>query len=324
MTPSTNQIKKPRSIMIYSDSRVGKTTNLYFLVKYLWEKYNKISRVIIGDPGGATPFIDSGMVDNGIVELFDFSYRQLAIADFRRLAKGYWPTYSSKGVEYFRSDSYCETTKEKWETIGGYFIDSMSSVGRLLISHCSDQQGGLGFKEAWSYEEDGETIRGLQQGHYGIVQKEIYKLHAHGFSLLPVQMLGWTALVGKGEDKRDRSSKYGPQLVGNASTPEIPTWFNDTFHFEKIIESKEDPNNKGVMIDVEKRVAWFIEHPDRETGISYLCGPRMMPEIYQGYLNTFKSGYIQLGLAKGIEKHYEALEILNRQFRENNKKGKGE
>lgn len=307
--------------MMYSDSRIGKTTNLYFLVKYLWEKHNLISRVIIGDPGGATPFLDSGMVDEGIVELFDFSYRKLAIADFRRLSRGYWPIINKAGNEYFKSDDYCLTPADKWPKIGGYFIDSMTSVGRLLISHCSDQEGGLGFKEAWSYEEDGETIRGLQQGHYGIVQKEMYKLHAHGFSLLPIKYLGWTALVGKGEDKRDRCTKYGPQLIGNASTPEIPTWFNDTFHFEKIVESREDPNNKGERIDVEKRVAWFVEHPDKETGIPYICGPRLLPEIYREYLGRFKDGYIPLGLTRGIDKHYEMLEILNRKFRDN-KNGK--
>ena len=308
--------------MIYSDSRVGKTTNLYFLVKYLWEKYQKISRVIIGDPGGATTFIDSGMVDEGIVQLFDFSYRPLAIADFRRLSKGYWPITNKAGTEYFRSDDYCMTSPETFSKIGGYFIDSMTSVGRLLISHCSDQEGGLGFKEAWSYEEDGETIRGLQKGHYGIVQKEIYKLHAHGFNLLPIQMLGWTALVGKGEDKRDKATKYGPQLVGNASTPEIPTWFADTFHFKRIIETKED--EKGQTISTEKRVAWFVEHPDKETGIPYICGPRLLPELYKEYIGVFKNGYIPLGLTRGIDKHYELLEIMNRKFRETKVKEKGE
>jgi len=313
-----NPILKPRSLMIYSDSRIGKTTNLYFLVKYIWETYGLISRVIIGDPGGATPFIDSGMVDEGIVQLFDFSYRQLAIADFRRLSRGYWPIQNTKGEEYFRTDSYCLTPPNIWDRIGGYFIDSMTSVGRLLISHCSDQEGGLGFKEAWAYEEDGETIRGLQQGHYGIVQKEIYKLHAHGFAMLPIRFLGWTALVGKGEDKRDRSTKYGPQLVGNASTPEIPTWFNDTFHFEKIIENREDAN--GVVTSMEKRVAWFVEHPDKETGIPYICGPRLLPEIYREYLGVFKQGYIPLGLNRGIDKHYEFLEILNRKFRDSKEK----
>lgn len=312
----------PRSLMLYSDSRLGKTTNLYFMVRYIWEKYGLISRVIIGDPGGATPFIDSGMVDDGIVQLFDFSYRQLAIADFRRLSKGYWPITNSKGDEYFRSDNYCLTPKEVWPKIGGYFIDSMTSVGRLLLSHCSNQQGGLGFKEAWSYEEDGEVIRGLQQGHYGIVQKEVYMLHAQGFSMLPVKFLGWTALVGKGEDKKDRSSKYGPQLIGNASTPEIPTWFHDTFHIEKIVETREDPDNKGVMVNVEKRVAWFVEHPDKETGIPYICGPRLLPEIYREYLGAFKNGYIPLGLNNGIDKHYQLMEILNRKFRENKVKEK--
>lgn len=306
--------------MIYSDSRVGKTTNLYFLVKYLWETYSQISRVIIGDPGGAAPFIDSGMVDEGIVELFDFSYRQLAIADFRRLSRGYWPILNSKGQEFFQTSEHCITPPEKWAKIGGYFIDSMTSVGRLLISHCSDQEGGLGFKEAWSYEEDGETIRGLQQGHYGIVQKEIYKLHAHGFAMLPIRMLGWTALIGKGEDKRDRSSKYGPQLVGNASTPEVPTWFNDVFHFDRILESKEE---NGAVVTTEKRVAWFLEHPDRETSIPYLCGCRLLPEIYREYLAGFKNGWIPLGLNKGIEKHYQMLEILNRKFRDSKESQKG-
>lgn len=301
---------KPRSCMIYADSRIGKTTQLYFIAKYIFETYGKISRIIVGDPGGCDPFIDSGMVERGEVQLFDFSYRKLAVADFRRLSRGYWPISNSKGEEWFRTDDRCLTSPEDFNKIGAYMLDSMTSVGRLLLSHCSDQEGGLGFKEAYLYEEDGESIRGLQQGHYGIVQKEIYKLHAHGFAMLPIPYLIWTALVGKGEEKRDKQTKYGPQMAGNASTPEIPTWFGDTFHLEKIIETKEDGTS------VEKRVAWFIEHPDRETGIPYICGPRLLPEIYREYLGLFKNGYVPLTLKSGIDTHYKVLEILNKKYRE--------
>lgn len=323
-----NDLIKPRSVMMYGISGSTKTSQLYNMAKML-VKMNpgKRVRMIHCDGGGYAPFVDSGMVERGEVEVFEYSNRQYALSDFRKLSEGYWPIwvkgsqYFSKWeegtTEYFQPEEICRT--RDWENIIAYFIEGMTSVGETLKSHCSNQTTGVGFKEAWKYEEESYTITGLTPGHYDIVQKELYDRHNRGFKNLPIPWLFWTALVGKGEDKQNRETVYGPQIVGNATTPKVPTWVMDCLHLSRekytVIPTKLEmnPANKGV--EVEGMVAWFVNHPDSQTGVPYLCKPRVMPEVYPKLLEYFPYGFVPLDYKHGIQLYFAVLEKLKKEER---------
>lgn len=298
-----------RTVMIYGESGDTKTTQLYHLAKYIIRKTGKKIRLIHGDLGGYAPFLDSGMIQRGEVELFDYKYRELALADFVRCSRGYWPRRLTSGELYFKTDNNCETTIEKWKEIGAYFIEGMASIGESLKNHCSNQETGVGFKDSWRYTEDDYTVAGLQPGHYGLVQKEMYA-RVTRFASLPCEWIVWTSLVGKGEEKMNQDSKYGPQLVGNASTPSIPNWFMDCLHLStETVLIKRAGSNEPVKED--RKVAWFRKHRSKYTDIEFLAKARCLPELYPKLLEKYPYGFVPLGYDKGIEKYFETLEELN-------------
>jgi hypothetical protein len=304
---------KPTSVMVYAPSGYTKTSQMYFMAKYIRETTGKIVRLIHSDPGGYAPFVDSGMIARGEIQVIDYSNRQFALADFRRLSMGYWPRLTTTGEEYFASVPECMTTPAEWGTIGGYIIDGISAVGELLKNHCSDQDEGVGFKPAWKYVEDGITITGLQEGHYGLVQKEIHSRHTKGFASLPIPWLCYTALLGKGEDKQKRETVYGPQIVGNASTPQAPSWFWHCLHLSK--ERYLDKTGK----ETEGMVAWFIGHNDPNTQVPYLCKCTILPDIYPKLLECFPYGFVPLGYDKGIDVYFKVLDVLRKKYLGENK-----
>lgn len=300
---------KPRSVMMYGSSGSTKTSQCYHLVKWILgkeENQGKHFRMIHSDGGGYAPFQDSGMIEDGRVRVFDMSNRKHALSDYRKLSGGYWPkimlnTKTQERVEYFQKDEKCET--KDWGKVAGYIIEGLASTGEALKTHISNQNEGVGFKESWKYEEDGETLIGLQQGHYGMIQKEVYERHMKGFNTLPVQWLIVTSLLGKGTDRKQGIDVYGPQLVGDASTPNVPGWFMDCLHLDIASwkEGEKEYNNKAV--------AWFTRHQD-SMGNPFLCKARCLPELYPELIKRFPMGFVPLGFKQGIEKYFIALEEL--------------
>lgn len=306
---------------MYADTGNTKTTQLYFFAKWLWEKYRLKTRLISGDGGGYVPFVDSGMIDEGITEVFDYNQSPVAIADMRRISEGYWPSRQSNGNYTFTTSPECMTPMQTevgritgWNEIGAYLFDSFTSLCTVLLGHCSDN-GNIGFKDSWKYTEDGYTIHGLQEGHYGIVQKEIHARFNRGVLMLPTRFIVCTALVEKGEDKA-KMPFVGPKGAGRADTPQIPTWFMDVFHLEKIYEE-----DSVTGVKTQQQVAWFMEHLDSSgSGAMHKCKPRILPELMPELLKYFPQGYVKLKYKYGIDSYYTVLEQILKQHKQEKEK----
>jgi|ERR1039458_2564197 hypothetical protein len=305
---------KPRSVMMYGISGSTKTSQLYHLVKWLIKQNpGKKFRMVHSDGGGWAPFEDSGMIERGEVEVFDLSASKNPFNDYRRLSDGYWPRPIKGGGMFFQKVEQCLTTPQEWENILGYVVEGLASTGEAIKAYISNQKEGAGFKESWSIiTEDGDTILGLQQGHYGIVQRELYERHMLSFNCLPIKWLLYSSLLGKGEDKNNRETVFGPQVCGNASTPSVPTWFMDCLHLnkEKYVIGKKDELGNVTEIETEGMVAWFARHNDTVTGVPCLCKPRVMPELYPGLLKYFPRGFVPLSYDRGITDYFRVLESL--------------
>lgn len=301
--------------MMYGVSGTTKTSQTYHLAKWILKQpgnEGKHFRIIHSDGGGWAPFEDSGMIERREVDIYNFGALSSGVlARFRFLSQGYWPRKVKDKDEYYlgKADA-CKTTPAEWERIAGYIIDGAESTCEALKNHCSDQTEGVGFKESWRYEEEGETIVGLQQGHYGIIQKEFSKAHHRGFSSLPIPWLIYTSKVGKGEDKERRETVYGPQIVGNAVTSSAPGWFMDCLHLSREKYQKKDGT------ETEGMVAWFTQHMDKDTGIPYLAKARCLPELYPKLLEYFPYGFVPLGFKNGIEVYFAVLDKLKKELQE--------
>lgn len=294
--------------MVYGASGTTKTTQCYHIVKWVLSKpgnEKKRFRVLHSDGGGYAPFEDSGMIERKQVELFDFSTTKSALRDFRYLQQGYWPRKVKGGGVYFRKDEKCLT--QDWENIAGYIVEGITSTAEVLKTYCSNREEGVGFKESIHFEDDGEHISGLTQGHYDLIQKEIFSAHTTGFKTLPVDWLIYTGLLGKGEDKQRRETVFGPQVVGNALTPRVPSWFMDCFHMDTATWKMGDTEKSGL-------VAWFTTHADLTTQIPCLAKTSVLPQVYAELLKAFPYGFIPIGLSRGLDLYYEKLEEMKEKF----------
>jgi hypothetical protein len=326
------------TVLIYAKSGMTKTTQLYHLIKWLSgydpnvQYTGKQYRIVTAELGNnIAPFEDSGMIDNKVVDIFDITGREKAFADVHRIAKGYWPRKIKGGGLLFETSEVCLTSPQKWEKIGGIFVEGFTSLANLWLNHSSDQvqfEGPnlkevrtMGYKPSFAFSEDGLTITGSQPAHYGIVQKEIHKFYQKLSGLVKtnnVPYLVFTALEGRGDEdlvlKRDANFVpafpiYGPKLVGTAYTSYVPSWFRHTLHLDK-----EKLKDKDGEVN-EKIVAWFVNHTNIDTNINYLCKPRILPELYPELMKVFQGGYVQIGFKRGIDKYFETLEKLRKEFR---------
>lgn len=304
-------MKKARTSCLYGNGGAGKTTQLYFVAKWLWETKGIRSRLISFD-GKYEQFTlgSPSLVEKGAVELIDVSNAGTALATVKRLAEGYWPRWNKKtSSQYFAPDKNCET--KDWEKIGAYLVDGLTPWGDLWLAHASDK--AVGFKAAWNYQEEEYTFNGSQDGHYGMVQREIKKTVKQGFNQLPVKYVMYTALVEKGiENYRRKRGKrgdanqgeqnvttlYGPAVAGQALTPFVPSWFCDCFHIDTV-ELDDGRKIKG---------AYYDEHLDETTDVKYLARVDILPEDVERMREKYKGGFIPLGLKRGIDKFYEWVE----------------
>lgn len=308
---------KPRGIMIYGESGSTKTSQVYHMVRWLHgtkEKpgrlYGKKWRMIHSDGGGYAPFEDSGMIEKGIVEVFDFGAFPYSLAGWRWLQRGFWPRDGK-----FGSTQDFATKPEEWEGIAGYIIEGLASCGETLKTHISNQKEKIGTQSySFVYDEEGEEFRGLNEGHYGVIQKELYSGHMKGFNTLPIKWLIYTSLIGMGKDKQKSIGEtvyvYGPQVCGNAATPQAPQWFMDCLHL-----SKERWIGKD-NVEKEGYVAWFIKHLDGLTQAPYLCKSRVMPELYPILLKQFPYGFVPLEFEHGIDLYFRTIDAINKKFKD--------
>lgn len=311
---------KPTSVMIHGITGSTKTSQAYHLVKMIHQQTGKKFRIIYSDGGGYAPFADSGMIEQGIVDVFPFTNRQYALADIRKLSRGYWRrwvlnnqlyyNYVPGATEYFAADNNCLTTAEEWNGIAGYLIESMTSTAEMLKVHISEADTKVAFKESYKYEEDGELFSGLDRGHYGIIQKEIYARHMRGFSTLPIQWLIWTAQTCLWESMKGDSRKYGPQVTGTASTPIVNSWFDHSFHV-----AKERYIDIATQQEIEGYVAWFCEHYEVDglgNRTPYMAKIRTLPELYPALIAKYPYGFCPLDYTKGLARLFETLDELKR------------
>lgn len=291
---------KPRSTIIYGVSGEGKTSQLYFIAKYLKKtRPNKKVRLISGDGGGYNPFQDDPeMIKSGFVEALDISAAKNPLSLIRTLMQGYWP--NSKG-----QIAPSEEFRKGLNDVCAYLVEGTSSISQLWLNNMSSTPGGVGFKLGTDYEEEGYTFGTLQQGHYGIAQQELYKVIVHGFETLPVEHVIFTGLVDEGLDSQKRSKVYGPKAAGDAMTGHITSWFSNAFHIGEVAAK----NTEGQ--DITVKVAWFQNHLDKENGLTYLAKVSMIPSEFAEFRKLYPNGFIQLGLTKGLDKFFEFVENRN-------------
>jgi hypothetical protein len=307
-------------MLYYGKSGIGKTANLKMLAKWFYEKYKLKIRMIHCDGGGYRPFFDSdNLIGKGIVEVFDNTNREFALADIHRLADGNWPNAKGDLERDANNENKAYLAKQLAKNeIGAYFIEGVTSLSETLLSHFSDKltEGPVGFKASYLYQEQEYILGGMDKGHYGIIQRELHKLIVKHFGQLPVKLIVWTAKPRLAIDKDSGGEPLlGPEGAGNADTQKLPGWFENCLHFDKFAARIQRADKS---IDTQEiRVAWFQEHnievfingaPVQGRALAKSSCPA---ERYEEMLQGFPGGYVRLGFQRGIDKYIEFLEGLD-------------
>lgn len=304
---------KPRTLLYYGKSGIGKTANLKMIAKWFYGKYKQKIRLIHGDGGGYRPFMDSdNLIGKGIVEVFDNTNREFALSDIHRLADGYWPKKGEEDV--WREDKF--KTKPKENDIGCYLIEGVTSLAENLLTHFSDQlvSGPVGFKASYVYQEQEYALGGMDKGHFGIVQRELHKLIVKKFGQLPVKLVVWTAKPRLGIDKDNGGdATFGPEGAGLADTTRIPSWFENCLHLDKFNAKVK----KGETFEEKEiRVAWYQQHSINgfisgiPTAIPCLAKSSCPAERLEEMYKRFPQGFVQLGYKSGIDNYLEFLDSI--------------
>jgi hypothetical protein len=262
------------STLVYADTAEGKTGQVGGWGKMVKKRTGKKIRLVTREPGGLDTI--QHLIDAGIIDVWDIGNRLYPAETLDFAVKGYWPNAKDPS----KLDA---PTPAVWEEIGGYAFEGGTSFGEFLMEEVTTLGAtnliGGAEKAPQTYTSGQMRIAGANQTYYGIVQSRL-RSAINNSQRLPVHIL-WTCRELKAEDDEMVSGYkeiYGPQLIGKALTPHVPSWFGRTIHLDIVHEEKLDPATKK-MVKVPVRRAFFKTHFYDGQKTPYVANPRLPVEV---------------------------------------------
>lgn len=269
--------------LVYGKSGSGKTTWWLRLAEHFWITYKLKTRLYIGD-GGLETVLNTGMIDEGIVEYMDYTIRDNPLNVTQKVCKGYWAADPQDAQSPLIAQSPSEL-----EQIGMFVFEGLSVMSDYIMGN---KEGGLAYRAGKGEKigtdpviaiKDGDiTFGGPSWGHYGFAQSRMMNL-IESTKGLP-RWKQWTAHVCRYEDKKTNEIGFGPDIAGQALTPFIGAAFGNTIHLHpahKNVKSKDPLTSKEVEQRQVHYRCYTREHydPDGLTFVKYFANNRMPPEF---------------------------------------------
>lgn len=269
----------------YGPSGEGKSSAALRVAQQMFKEQGKKTRVYVGDGSGST-YLDSGLVDAGVVELYDFSARPNPLAVSQKMCDRYWPNEAGVLVP---------PKPEELAQVGLIIYEGLSVMANYIMG---GTEGGLANRSGKGEKigqdspiqiKDGDvTVGGNPMSHFGVAQRHMTTNieRSKGFDGWVI----WTAHEKAAEDKTSGEKLVGPEVVGGAMTPHVPRMFQNTLHFTTVgAKKKAVDTHSGKNVDsivTEYRV-YTRDHYDPD-GISFVkykavsrCPrPDLMPDYF--------------------------------------------
>lgn len=252
----------------------------------LKEKPTAKFRVWVGDGSGAT-YEESGLVEEGIIQLASWEGRDYPISTLYQAAEGFWPA-----DVHDPKSPLVKPTPDSIKDITLWAFEGLS-VGAAYIM--GDQKGGLAYRAGQGEKigqdaafrivdgdvdakgapknADTRVYGGVPLAGYGVAQRRILGWMERA-KALPGEFMIMTAHERQAEDKLTKEQIIGPEVAGNALTATIQRYFGNTLHFaiaEKRSKDKDDFNAR-MMDDLEVQHRLYTKsHISATTGQKYLA-----------------------------------------------------
>lgn len=290
-----------RLTLAYGPPGVGKTDALIAIIKHVYSETGKRSRVVCGD-GSLANYLDSGLIEAGILDVCDYSAMEWPGSTTNRLAEGWWPTtQDDDGV--WRGSELKETPKAELEKLGVYGFEALSTMIRDYLM--GNIKGGYAWRSGKG-EKIGQDspYRMMDSELIGIDSKTGQGLYKQGtgtgeqfggnpishFNVAQIHGLGvvarsaslpcwvwWNTHEKLGEEVKKEGTganasqtitgdrAIGPEVAGGALALSIPRKFNDTLHFtiaRKVDSATDATTTKATRAVKDEYRIYFRDHYD--------------------------------------------------------------
>lgn len=284
-----------RTELVYGRSGSGKTSWALRLARWMWETKGLRSRWLIGD-GGVETIESSGMIDAGVIEVFQYNNHVDPFLTSQQICDGFWPEDPLDP----KSKMLPPNIEAYTDTIGLTVFEGLTVMADVMMS---DKEGGLSDRAAKGEKigqdspfvliDGGKKFGGNPPSHFGFVQRRIED-NIERSRALP-NWIQWTSHERKAEDGDTNDKLFGPDVCGKALTAKIGGKFGNTIHLHPASRTNKvkDPVT-GKMVDTEQIEyrAYTRSHydPMQKTYVTYYANNRMpiefredMPEYLTGY-----------------------------------------
>ena len=304
------------SIMAYSDSGVGKTSQARYLAKYVFDTLGMRTRFICTDGGSlwaaledyvAEGFVDALLVPNAP------QYNPYAV--MRKLGRGAWPkggvinlpteVKTAQGIQYKTNTEWIPWGEEQTKTIGLIVTDSLTGYSSAYMYDAAVKNVRRGSETGGGVrDEEGEQYGSNTQSHYGDAQNEV-KNYINSIVALPAPYSYFTALADGGTENTTGVKRpvFGPQIAGSAATGELPKLVTNCFHLVA------EGNGASRVVK-----AYYEDHEDKALppGMKWKAkASSILPEQRMEFVKAYPNGCIPLSLEKGLREFVEKKDELD-------------
>lgn len=289
----------------YGDTHSGKTKALEMLAGHIFEKTGKKTRVYIGD-GGAETYNSRGLVDDGVIELLDFSIYDYPQTVLKLLTDFYYfkdpkdPKSKLVAPPATLSETHGLIVFEGGTVIGNWLL---SDVPGGFAWHAAQATGFGGIKDAdglLTYTDEFKGAEGIDkfqdQGinaplHYAFVQKKI--LNAIRKSKQFPGLVYWTFHPTEGPDKTQGGESggqkdgykvkgkaiIGPDAGGKALASTLAKEFGNLHHFDQalILKKEKDGTTQKQITEYQREFRLYTRRhydPNQDVMTEYVAGTR--------------------------------------------------
>lgn len=298
-----------QTILCYSESGLGKTSNIGQFARYQFKRTGYPVRLVTCDSGFGPCQPE---VDEGIIIPLRLEACKHPVPVLNKVSKGEWPKKAINAKEGLWEMNPGATFERVAGVVGvgGYAIEGLTRVCELVRKAWTDEQRNIGEPLQGMSDANDSTLMGEKfsfqsRGTLFAIQQLINNLVIN-FRGLPVDRVLWTGHESKGRDLMG-STVLGPATTGQALTDKVSGWFEVVLHHDSYQYQQLSRDGQRMLTKTAMR-AWFQRHPDADyPKMFWPAKLGLSPKLTADMYSYFEEGFFALILDMATGKYVQGL-----------------